>query len=278
MIQLSILLISCYTKNYANDLNVKQSTALQVTADQGLPFSGLKSQLKNEDTVTCWLTETAQWAWNIKTIMTDRRNRDSKFEPAPVPLSDCPMISICPSATLWLPYNIDLPQCQSRTVLWYQPAPAPLSDSPMIWTCPSATLWLSYDMKLPQCHSWTVLWYEPAPVTLSDCPISTCSSATLGLSHVINLPQCHSRTVLWYQPAPVTLSNCPMISTCPSATLGLSYDINLSATLGVSYHMNLPQCHSRTVLWHEPALVPLSDCPMTWTCPSANLELSYDYS
>jgi hypothetical protein len=51
LIQLFILLISCNTKNYANNLNIKQSTALQVTADQGLPFSGFKSQLKNEEVI-----------------------------------------------------------------------------------------------------------------------------------------------------------------------------------------------------------------------------------
>jgi hypothetical protein len=46
-----MLLISCNTKNYANDLHIKQSTALQVTADQSLASSGFKSQLKNEDEI-----------------------------------------------------------------------------------------------------------------------------------------------------------------------------------------------------------------------------------
>ena len=55
-IQLSILLTSCNTKIYANNLNIKWSTALQVTADQDFPFSGFKSQLKNEEVTMCWLT------------------------------------------------------------------------------------------------------------------------------------------------------------------------------------------------------------------------------
>jgi hypothetical protein len=43
-------------KIYTNALHIpSQSTALEANAAQGLPFSGFKSQLKNEDVIMCWL-------------------------------------------------------------------------------------------------------------------------------------------------------------------------------------------------------------------------------
>jgi hypothetical protein len=94
-----------------------------------------------------------------------------RFEPAPVPLMECPVTWTCPSATHAVSYDMNLPQCHSWSVLWHEPAPLPLMQCPMTWTCPSATHGVSYDMNLPQCHSWSVLWHEPAPVPLTDCPM-----------------------------------------------------------------------------------------------------------